>query len=475
MTEFGKALTPIETPIPGLVVWEVPVHGDNRGWFKENWQREKMTTAGLPDFGPVQNNISFNDAVGTTRGIHAEPWDKFVSVATGRIFGAWVDLRDGPTFGAVFTAEIDPSRAIFVPRGVGNAYQTLEPDTAYTYLVNDHWSPDASYTFLNLADESVGIDWPIPLDQVEISQKDLDHPRLADVTPMRPRKTLVVGAGGQLGRALREEFGEAAHVEYATRTDLDLTAPGLSTARRWRDYATIINAAAYTAVDLAETEDGRRDAWAANVAGVAALVRIAIDNGVTLVHVSSDYVFDGAQDRPYREDDPVSPLGVYGQTKAAGDALVATVPRHYIVRTSWVIGEGKNFVRTMASLADRGVDPNVVADQFGRLTFTDDIARGIRHLLTVGAAPGIYNLTSGGSPAAWSDIARAVFASSGYDPSRVTDVTTAEYLSGSAGPVAPRPRSSVLDLAKIQATGLVLDDWEKLLPARVGDSSPAAG
>ncbi len=89
------------------------------------------------------------------------------------------------------------------------------------------------------------------------------------------------------------------------------------------------------------------------------------------MHVSSDYVFDGSLERPYREDDAVCPLGVYGQTKAAGDAIVATVPRHYIVRTSWVIGEGKNFVRTMASLAERGVDPRVVDDQIGRLTFTE--------------------------------------------------------------------------------------------------------
>ena len=86
-----------------------------------------MLALGLPDFGPVQNNISFNDEVGVTRGIHAEPWDKFVSVATGRVFGAWVDLRDGPSFGAVYTCEIDPSVAVFVPKGVGNAYQTLEP------------------------------------------------------------------------------------------------------------------------------------------------------------------------------------------------------------------------------------------------------------------------------------------------------------------------------------------------------------
>ncbi|MDF2492339.1 MAG: dTDP-4-dehydrorhamnose reductase [Microbacterium sp.] len=141
--EYGKQLAAHETTIPGLTLFDIPVHGDNRGWFKENWQREKMVALGLPDLGPVQNNISFNRNVGTTRGIHAEPWDKFISVATGRVFGAWVDLRAGDGFGTLFTAEIDPSVAIFVPRGVGNAFQTLEADTAYTYLVNDHWTPEA--------------------------------------------------------------------------------------------------------------------------------------------------------------------------------------------------------------------------------------------------------------------------------------------------------------------------------------------
>ncbi|QAY60602.1 dTDP-4-dehydrorhamnose reductase [Microbacterium protaetiae] len=458
MTDYGKPLQPTSTSIPGLVVWDLPVHGDNRGWFKENWQREKMTAAGLEDFGPVQNNISFNDAVGTTRGIHAEPWDKWVSVATGRIFGAWVDLREGPTFGAVYTCEIDPSRAIFVPRGVGNAYQTLEPDTAYTYLVNDHWSPDASYTFLNLADETAAIAWPIPLDRAELSAKDAAHPRLADVTPVAPRKTLVLGANGQLGRALRAEFGDAAHVEYATRADLDLTAPDLVTARRWRDYDTVINAAAYTAVDAAETPEGRRNAWAANVTAVGALARLAAAHGLTLVHVSSDYVFDGTGSRPYTEQDALCPLGVYGQTKAAGDAIVATVPRHYIVRTSWVIGEGKNFVRTMASLAERGIDPKVVDDQTGRLTFTSDLARGIHHLLSTQAPHGVYNVTGAGEPTTWADVARRVFELTGYDPARVTGVSTDDYFAAADGPVAPRPRNSVLDLGKISDTGFTPTD-----------------
>lgn len=443
---FGKHLSARTTPIPGLIVLDLPVHGDARGWFKENWQRQKMTAPGvdLPDFGPVQNNVSFNDAVGTTRGIHAEPWDKFVSVATGRIFGAWVDLREGDTFGAVFSAELDPSTAIFVPRGVGNSYQTLEADTAYTYLVNDHWSPNATYTFLNLADETVGINWPIPLDDVEISAKDKNHPRLADVVPMPPKKILVTGANGQLGRALREEFGDRPWIEYATRSDLDLAKPGLDVARRWRDYGAIINAAAYTKVDAAETPEGRTEAWAANVTAVASLARVATDNGLLLVHVSSDYVFDGRKEGAYSPDDPPSPLGVYAQTKAAGDAIVSTVPRHYILRTSWVVGDGANFVRTMASLAERGIDPRVVDDQVGRLSFTSDIAAMARHLMKESAPFGVYNVTGDGDPATWYDIARDVFEMTGHDPSRVTGVSTDAYFADASAPVAPRPRNSVL-------------------------------
>src|SRR5690606_16394773 len=123
---------------------------------------------------------------------------------------------------------------------------------------------------------------------------------------------------------------------------------------------------------------------------------------------------DGSAAAAYDEAAPPAPLGVYGQTKAAGDAIVATVPRHYIVRTSWVIGAGHNFVRTMASLAERGVDPKVVDDQVGRLTFTDELARGIRHLLDSDAPHGVYNLTGSGEPASWAEVARRVFALTGH-------------------------------------------------------------
>lgn len=450
MTEYAKDLRATPTAIPGLTLWDLPVYGDNRGWFKENWQREKMTAAGMPDFGPVQNNVSFNDGVGTTRGIHAEPWDKFVSVATGRIFGAWVDLREGPTFGTVVTAELDPSRAVYVPRGVGNSFQTLEPNTAYTYLVNDHYAPDAKYSAVNLADETLAVNWPIPLDKAALSSKDRTQPQLSDVEPIFARKILILGAGGQLGRALRSAYGDRPNVEFATRADIDLAASCIDSVRRWRDYQIVINAAAYTSVDAAETPEGRKDAWATNVTAIAALGRIARDFGLTLVHVSSDYVFDGALLRPYREDDALCPLGVYGQTKAAGDALVASVPSHYILRTSWVIGVGQNFVRTMVSLAERGVDPSVVNDQRGRLTFAADLAMAIRNLIDKRAPYGTYNFTGGGTAMSWEEIASEVFTLAGHSAERVSGVSTDEYFKSARGPVAARPSNSVLDLSKIK-------------------------
>jgi dTDP-4-dehydrorhamnose 3,5-epimerase len=177
-------LTVREAIIPGVFVITLPVHGDSRGWFKESYQKEKMEALGLPPFEIVQNNFSFNDKRGATRGLHAEPWEKFISVANGSIFGAWVDLRKGPSFGKTFSMEINPGVAVFIPRGVANGYQTLEDNVTYTYLVNAHWSPETQYTFANLFDPEVDIQWPIAKEEAVVSEKDASHPLLKDVIPM---------------------------------------------------------------------------------------------------------------------------------------------------------------------------------------------------------------------------------------------------------------------------------------------------
>ena len=173
-----------EIDIPGFFVIDLVLHGDARGWFKENYQREKMEALGLPHFEAVQNNFSYNAEKGVARGLHAEPWEKFISLANGKVFGAWVDLRRGDGFGKVFTMEITPEVAVFVPRGVANGYQTLEENITYTYLVNDHWAADKNYASVNMFDPELKIDWPIPQDQAIVSEKDNNNPLMADVTPM---------------------------------------------------------------------------------------------------------------------------------------------------------------------------------------------------------------------------------------------------------------------------------------------------
>jgi dTDP-4-dehydrorhamnose 3,5-epimerase/reductase len=457
--EFSKELKKTETPIPGLVIFDLTVFGDNRGWFKENWQRQKMTALGLPDFGPVQNNFSFNNSKGVLRGIHAEPWDKFISVGSGRFFGAWVDIREGSsTFGTTFTAEIDASKAIFVPAGVANSYLTLEDNTVYSYLVNDHWYPDASYTFINAADPDLKIVWPIPLDQCELSEKDKKHPMFKDISPVPAKKILITGANGQLGKALQKEFPDA---EFTDRDELDITSPNLADARHWRNYSLIINAAAYTAVDLAETPDGRKAAWLINGTAVEQLSSIAAENNITFVNVSSDYVFDGTTE-VHDEDERLSPLGVYAQTKAASELLTKTAKKHYLLRTSWVIGEGNNFVLTMKSLAGKGVKPSVVSDQIGRLTFAVDLAQAIKHLVTTKAPYGVYNMSNEGESTSWAEIAKKVYVLSGKQADDVTPVTTEEYYKGKEE-IAPRPLQSTLNLAKIKSTGFTPRNWEEAL------------
>jgi len=470
MIEFEKQLTGQSTSIPGLVIYDLPVHGDNRGWFKENWQRQKMTQIGLPDFNPVQNNVSFNAKKGVTRGIHAEPWDKFISIATGRVFGAWVDLREGDNFGKVFTAELDPSKAIFVPRGVGNAYQALADNTTYTYLVNEHWNADlqTEYVFLNLADKTTSINWPIPLDQAEISQKDQNHPQLNDITPMKAKKTLIIGAKGQLGQALQIKFPEA---ECVDRNNFDICDPAIVFSRNWRQYDLILNAAAYTAVDLAETPTGRINAWKNNASALVNLVAISNNFDVKLVHISSDYVFNG-EIIEHDETELFSPLSVYGQSKAAGDIAISTAAKHYIIRTSWVIGNGNNFVRTMQTLAEKGIKPSVVNDQIGRLTFTDELARGIKHLIDTKAPFGVYNLSGDGQKASWAEIAAKVYELTGHNKNDVKMITTEEYYANKTD-IAPRPLLSSLKLDKIKATGFKPKDWLESLTEYLNNQQEA--
>jgi dTDP-4-dehydrorhamnose 3,5-epimerase len=266
-------------------------------------------------------------------------------------------------------------------------------------------------------------------------------------------KLFIVGANGQLGTALRAKYPNA---QFADINELDITSKESVEAFDWSGIEVILNAAAYTNVDGAESPEGRPIAWAVNADAVANLVAVAARYDTTLVHISTDYVFDGTNIL-HTEDEAFAPLSVYGASKAAGDIAVSLAPKFYILRTSWVIGEGKNFVRTMLELGKKGINPTVVSDQIGRLTFTSELVKAIDHLLTTNAAFGTYNVSNNGDSASWADITREIYKEAGLE-NTVTDTTTTEYYAGKEN-IAPRPLQSTLDLQKIQSTGFKNTDW----------------
>jgi dTDP-4-dehydrorhamnose 3,5-epimerase-like enzyme len=186
VTSLGTELAVEPTSVEGLLRVRLPVHGDRRGWFKESWQAAKLEALGLPRLHVVQNNISYNAEAGVVRGIHAEPWNKYISPAHGRVFAAIVDLREGEGFGRVETFELGVGDAVYVPRGCGNSYLALEPHTVYSYLVDAHWQPGLSYPAVDLFDDDLAIDWPMDRASMTVSDKDRANPPLSAVTPVRP-------------------------------------------------------------------------------------------------------------------------------------------------------------------------------------------------------------------------------------------------------------------------------------------------
>lgn len=156
---------------------------DARGTFREVWQTAKMTSHGLPEFQPVQFNVA-ESGYGVIRGIHAEPWEKYIYISSGTVFGAWVDMRtESTTFGQVLTLALDNTQAVFVPRGVGNSYAVTSERAIYNYLTTEHWQPDRAYASIRYDDPALGIDWPIaPGDRV-VSDKDRQAPTHKELFP----------------------------------------------------------------------------------------------------------------------------------------------------------------------------------------------------------------------------------------------------------------------------------------------------
>lgn len=274
-------------------------------------------------------------------------------------------------------------------------------------------------------------------------------------------KILVTGCYGQLGRSLQKVFSTDPDIEgvYTDYDTLDITnREAVDRMMSDTHFDIVVNCAAYTAVDKAETDEIL--AGALNTRAVGNLGEAAAKYGTKVIHISTDYVFSGEGFRPYAENDEPYPQGIYGRTKLEGEGLLTSFCQDaMIIRTAWLYSEfGKNFVKTMLSLADTRPELNVVCDQIGTPTFAGDLARAIHAVVKHPTwEPGIYHFTDEGV-ASWYDFAMAIFEEAGRKV-RVTPVPTSEYPTP-----AKRPLYSVLSKGKIKKTfGLAIPYWRDSL------------
>lgn len=274
-------------------------------------------------------------------------------------------------------------------------------------------------------------------------------------------KILVTGSKGQLGSSLRRVFDNdpAIDATYADHDTLDIT--DRDAVYRFlgdNKFDIVVNCAAYTAVDKAESDEIL--ASALNTGAVGNLAEAAVKNGTRVIHISTDYVFSGQGCRPYEENDEPYPQSIYGRTKLEGEALLTSFCQNaLIIRTAWLYSEfGGNFVKTMLRLAETRPEINVVADQIGTPTYAGDLAEAIHRIVSSGEwKPGIYHFTDEGV-ASWYDFTKAIFEIAGRDV-KVNPIKTSEYPTQ-----AKRPLYSVLSKKKIKkAFGLEIPYWRDSL------------
>lgn len=277
---------------------------------------------------------------------------------------------------------------------------------------------------------------------------------------------LLTGGSGQVGQCLRQlAWPKGILLHAPNRCELDLSDE--TSLRRFlaiRPWAAVINAGAYTAVDLAEADTVT--AWRINALAPAIIADFARHHDVPVLHISTDYVFSGESDRPWLEDDPVAPFNVYGASKEGGEqAIRVTAARHIIMRTSWLISPfGKNFAKTVLHRAKEGNGLKIVGDQIGRPTIASSLANVVQHLVMAmiagdPKARGTFHAASQGE-ASWADLARAIMDDAtrcGLPHVPIETIATHEYRTP-----ARRPRYSALSTAKLERDfGLVMPHWRK--------------
>ncbi len=426
----GRRLAVRETAIPGLLIVDLPVHGDARGWFKENWQRAKMTALGLPDFAPpVQQNVAHNEQVG------GHPRHPCRAVGQVRLGHQRADLRrlGRPARRGLLRADRDGGAGGAGDRGVraarGGRERVPDPRAGHRVRLPGQRPLECrGESVLHLPEpgrrdrrdrlaDPAGAGHPV--------RGRPAHPRLAEVTPVR-------APGVPSSSARTDSSAKLCSRCSPTRPCWPGPTSTCSTpdTHDFTGVGTIINAAAYTAVDRAETE--RAASWASNVTAVRKLVGIAREHRARLVHVSSDYVFDGTQPE-HTEDEPFSPPrvlrgGDQGRRRRTGDDLAAALPGAHLLGG-----------RRWRELRRHDAEPGRAWDcprRWSTISTADSPTPrpwpgAIKHLLDTEAAYGTYNVTDDGPTETWFAIARRVYAEAGVDPpAMVSPTSTEEYARG---------------------------------------------
>ncbi|MDV3126879.1 dTDP-4-dehydrorhamnose reductase [Mycobacterium sp. 21AC1] len=282
------------------------------------------------------------------------------------------------------------------------------------------------------------------------------------------QRIVIIGAGGLVGRVLTDQARRGGReVVPLTSSECDITDAG-AVRRKVGAADVVVNCAAYTQVDAAETDEAR--AHAVNAVGAGNVARACADASAGLVHVSTDYVFDGARRTPYEIDDETAPLNVYGRTKLAGEhAVLAEKPDAHVVRTAWVYrgGDGSDFVATMRRLAAGDGPVDVVSDQVGSPTYVGDLAAALLQIADGGVEAGVLHAANVGAASRF-DLAQATFSAVGADPQRVRPVGSERHPRP-----APRPSYTTLSEQRSAAAGLrPLRHWREALAAAITENGP---
>ena len=451
----------LKTEIEDVLIIEPRVFEDHRGWFTETYSKAKFDKLGITNVF-VQDNHSMSAQKGTLRGLHFQinpkAQAKLVRCTKGKILDVAVDLRKGSsTYKQWVGVELSENnkRQLYIPKGFAHGFLTLTDDAEVQYKVDEYYAPEYDRN-IRFDDPEIGVKWGIQ-DPI-LSDKDLNAPLLKDSDVDFSLKFMVTGVDGQLGHDMVLKLKEMnLDVIAPKREEFDLTNEG-----QVKTYITnekpdlIIHCAAYTEVDKAEDE--KNLCYAVNVDGTRAVAEAAKEINAKVVYISTDYVFDGLGNEPFKEEDETAPINYYGYTKDQGEKIVRDlINKYFIVRTSWMYGlNGNNFVKTMLELAETRKEISVVSDQVGAPTYTKDLAEFIVSLVRTNNY-GIYHGVNEGCCSRY-EFTKYIFEKFGIDMI-VNPISSEEYSTKAKRPMNSRLSKKNTDRAGIKK----LPPWEDAL------------